>query len=171
MSNSLFNKLESMTKELIDKIREVSRSQKDTWQQIPFLALQADGRSGYSDQYARAYTQGYWAVRATVRNGSYAVYVDLETGELVNAFNSRKVAEDEDVLLIASSLNQIDVASLIKELRKQVKQPTSPSYNVQEQEKWRQEILKEYNLKPREYRRKVSLQEVFEGNVIAGLVD
>ena len=171
MANPLFKKLSASTKDLVNSIRELSKSQKDTWQQVPFLALQADGRTGFSDQYSRAYCQGYWAVASTVRSGSYSVYVDLETGELVSAFDPRKQARDEDILMIAPNLNQIDAVSLVIELAKDPERPVGSYYNAQKQEKWRQETLKEYNLRPAEYRRKVSKKEVYEGNSIAGLVD
>jgi len=171
MLNPLFKKLSASTKELVKSIRELSRSQKGVWQKVPFMALQADGRTGFSDQYSRAYHQGYWAVTSTVRGGSYSVYVDLETGELVSAFDPRKEARDEDVLMIASNLNQLDAVSLVNKLSIDAKQPVGHYYNAQEQEKWRQETLKEYDLKPTEYRRKVSKKEVYERNSIAGLID
>lgn len=171
MTNPLFKKLSASTKELVNLTRELSKSQKRIWQQVPFLALQADGRTGYSDQYSRAYRQGYWAVESTVHGGSYSVYVDLETGELVSAFDPRKEARDEEVLMIASNPNQLDAVSLVTEIAKDAERPIGSYYNAQEQEKWRQETLKEYNLRPAEYRRKVSKKEVYEGNSIAGLVD
>ncbi len=154
MPNPNLKKLRESTKELVDFIKEISRSQKSSWQQVPYLALQADGRTGYSDRYARAYCHGYWALEATVRNGCYSVYVDLETGELVNAFDRTNKVRDEDILMIASNTTQIDATSLVVKLAKDSEQPTYSGYNAREQEKWRQEIVIEYNLKPLEYRRK-----------------
>lgn len=171
MLKPLFEKLETATKELIDTVRKLSIEQKDTWQKVPYLALQADGRTGYSDQYSRAYHQGYWAIEASVRNGSYRIYVDLETGELVSAFDPRKKARDEDVLLIASNLGQIDAAWLIEKLHSRSLESVGSYYNATKQERWRQETLKEYDLKPNKYKRRVSPNEVYEGNSVAGLID
>lgn len=164
MPNPLFKKLLASAKELVNSIRELSKSQKDAWQQVPFWALQADGRTGFSDQYSRAYRQGYWAVETTVHKGSYSVYVDLETGELVSAFDPRKQARNTDVLMIASDPIQIDAVSLVKELSRDAKQPVDTYYNAQKQDKWRQAILKELNLRPNAYRRKITPKEVYKRN-------
>jgi hypothetical protein len=171
LSNPLFKKLLAITEELVDSIRELSRSQSEIWKRVPFLALQADGRTGYSDQYSRAYGQGYWAIESSVRSGSYRVYVDLETGELVSAFDPRIKARDEDVLMIAMNLDQIDGASIVKELKKEGTEPVSPYYNVRKQEKWRQKMFKELKLSSSGYKRKVNPKDIAEGNSIAGLVD
>lgn len=83
------SELEELKDELVENIREYSLSQKEEWQKIPMLALEAEGRTGYSDTRSRAYTQGFWALEPATRNGKYQAYVDLATGEIVDAWSSQ----------------------------------------------------------------------------------
>ncbi len=76
---------------IVEFVRDYSRSQKEFWQRIPLLALEADGRDGFYDNYYRAYRQGFWALQSSVSRGYYSVYVDLSTGELVDAYSARTV--------------------------------------------------------------------------------
>ena len=160
--NPLFDKLAATSKELVEQIRELSRSQRSLWQQIPFLAVLADGRTGFLDHYSRAYYQGYWAIRASVRDGCFTVYVDLETGELVCSLNPGIKASDNDLLMIASALDQIDAAAIIEELSTKAKQPIGRFYDPAKQECWRRGIVQERGLKPDTYERKTSVQKISE---------
>ncbi len=159
---------------LVSRVTEFSRRQKALWQKIPFLALSANGRSGYSDQYSRAYGQGYWAVEASVSDGEYCVYVDLETGKLVNATDPRRPAKAEDVLRIARSLDQLDAASIVKSLEVQAKEPIGSYYDAKARRERKQRIaaiLREGKIKRDSFRRSVSPREVYEGNVVGPLLD
>ena len=138
---------------VIFDIRELSRRQKDLWQRVPYLALQADGRSGYSDNYSRAYREGYWALDASVRSGLYSVYVDLENGKLVNPAVPKKLASDEDVLMLAFSLEQIDARAIVTDLYKRGKEHTWRGYDSGKQEAWRDSMQKAYKLRPDSYKR------------------
>ena len=72
-------------KEIADKIREYVRNQKADWQKIPWLALHADGKRGFSSDYQRAYESGIWKICGT--------YVDLESGEFIEIPLSHKPGE------------------------------------------------------------------------------
>lgn len=122
--------LEVAVKDLVKMIRKISEEQIDLWQQIPYLALQADGRTGYSDNYARAYHYGYWAIQSSVNSGYYTVYVCLENGVLVNPRKGTKPdfpASDEDVLRIAMHMAELNASRIIKDLKAQALTPI-PSY-------------------------------------------
>ena len=169
----IFEEVNSEVRELLQKIRNIAKQQKSLWQQIPYLALQADGRSGYSDQFSRAYHQGYWAVGNT-RNGCYRIYVDLETGELVDAYDPQRMAQDEDILSIIQHLHQLDAAEISKNLKARAKEPIVGYYN-EEDRKAREErissILQQGNIAQDSFRRIISPKEVHEANVIAPILD
>lgn len=103
---------------LADHIRELCRSQADVWRTIPELALDADGRSGYSDRYAMAYRHKLWPLEATLTRAGYGACVDLETGEIVRAFNTSQLADDGTVLKLAPQVFQLaatQIANLLHE--------------------------------------------------------
>ena len=102
--------------ELVETIREYSRSQKEIWQLVPNLALEADGRSGYG--LNRVHSQGVLGLRSTIHDGSFTVYVDLATGELVDPHTfhgkSRLVpARDVSVLEVLANLDALDAQKIV----------------------------------------------------------
>jgi|SRR3989344_1244560 len=159
---------------LVDRVKVLSLSQKPLWQKIPLRALQADGRSGYSDQYGTAYEIGYWKLESSIANGLYGVCVDLATGELVDAgsilgnsmetydgpvdfppMRERRLASESSIIfllrfpekLIEKELN---AQHIIESLENQSKEPYFSGYDSEEQEAWRQET-----------RQRLDLEEVF----------
>jgi len=144
-------KLAQLREELVESVREYTRSQKDLWARIPYLALKADGRTGYSDAYLRAYETGYWAIESGRINGYYGVLVDCATGELINPGNTGNPASDDTVLPLASHLNELDAAEIIAELRREGKKPVLIHSSPEKQKEWRREMkntIKRLNLKP-----------------------
>jgi len=173
-ADPLFTQIETTGKELINRIREYGRSQKNFWQQIPYLALQADGRYGYNDQYSRAYTQGYWAIRASCVSGYsnvYDVYVDLENGELVSAHDPRKPARDEALLALVFQMSKLDAALFVRALFINSRKSTASGYNCDKQRRWRAEIQREYDLRQNSYKRSTAVDIIARRNAVAGLVD
>lgn len=169
-----FEEVNDVARELVQKVQKVSKQQKSLWQQVPYLALQADGRTGYSDQYSRAYHQGYWAVESSVRDGSYSVYVDLETGELVNAYDPRETALDEDVLSIILHLHKLDATQIVSALKAHATEPIGNYYNAKdkrERTEYINSILQQGNITQVSYRRTVRPKEVHEANVLAPILD
>lgn len=75
--------LETTRDRLLEDIREYSENRKEEWQRIPYLALKADGRSGWNDRYQTAYLHGFWWLGVYNQNGHRAAKVDLETGRIV----------------------------------------------------------------------------------------
>ena len=149
------------TIDISKNIRGYSISQKEFWQQIPSLALEADGRTGHSDNYGRAFRTKYWALNSSIENGNYQVYVDLRTGDLVDAFHASDFsimdytietekksvpAEDEQIIKLAFHLCELDASRILKELKKESKQPHGSYYNTKEKEAWRKEMREKYEL-------------------------
>lgn len=141
---------------LEESIRDYARSQKEGWQQIPLLALEADGRTGFSEKYSRAYKSGYWALESSIRDGRYQVYIDLETGELVDASSvdssfpildldipkegNPQPAKPECVLQIAHCMQELHAPFLIEKLKLKGGEPVQ--VHTEKNENWR-EVLKE----------------------------
>ena len=146
----MINKIQEIKNQsgsLVEMIKQYSRDQKELWQKVPYLALHADGKSGYSDQYSRAYRTGYWALDSSTVRGYYNIFIDLSNGDLVNARHELKIADPEHILKLAFNLEELDATDIVDELIAEGKSLPWKGYNKQEQEKWRKGIIKEYNLK------------------------
>ncbi len=129
MVRDLKREIENDARDLVERIREYSRSQKELWQQVPLLALEAQEKDNPNNNYRRAYEQGY--LRAYDDDFTLAC-VDLETGELVKLslvwtdskgtllpkidYTNPKQAPDY-VVLRAYSLNSLDAEDIVKELK------------------------------------------------------
>ena len=154
--------------DLISRIQKYSKSQFKLWRKVPYLALQADGRSGYLDQYAAAYYSGYWRIESSARNGSYTVIVDLFTGNLMDAYSAfginllddiniesgikPKLASPREIIALSYNLEEINATSIIEELEEYAKQPYFSGYDSKKQEQWRDDKIKELKLK-KDFRR------------------
>lgn len=143
-----------------EEIREYSRKQKEFWIQVPYLALQADGRSGYSDQYARAYRSGYWALQSSVGHGVYDLMVDLESGEIVSSGQLAFPAKSQRILYLSFSLEELNAKKIVDDLRLAAKDPHASYYKPAEQEKWRKELCGLFGLLPKQFKRKETPWEV-----------
>jgi hypothetical protein len=151
---------------LATEIRNCAKAQACLWQQIPNLALEADGRSGYNDMYALAYRMRVWPIHS--QNGRYDAYIDLQSGEIVHfpnwtgpiyvngeevnleTKNSRKPEPlpDKNIITFADNLDWLNAQKLIDELNKCAQEPYFKGYNPQEQEAWRTGLRKELDLDP-----------------------
>jgi hypothetical protein len=152
--------IEQNAQTLIDMIRQYSRDQKELWQQVPYLALQADGRSGYSDNYSRAYRTGYWALESSIVKGYYNIFVDLSNGDLVNAIDESQFADAEQIIKVAFHLEEIDACEIIDDLTAKAKSLPWKGYAKSAQDRWRKDLIKELDLKKRytlreNYQRKI----------------
>lgn len=152
--------IETMAYELIEKLKRYSESQRESWHRVPYLALQADGRMGYNEQYSRAYKNGFWAIDLNPANGYHAICVDLESGRLVDPNNPANPPNDKDLLVLALNSDKINANKIIAELERKSKAPVRRGYNnpghqswIQE---WRERILREFNLIPERYSRTAS---------------
>jgi hypothetical protein len=147
---------------LCEQIREFSKSQKDIWQQIPWWANQANGRTGWSDNYTRAVESGYYATYS--ENGYYRVYIDLENGRLVSPHNTEQEVNNTAVLRFAYQMNYLDAAKLLAELKEDITKPYGSYYSAQaitEAEVHRQENIEKYELTPLAYKRKFAYKPYY----------
>lgn len=162
--------IKQVMRNLAERVKRFSENERDLWQKVPYLALQADGRSGYSDQYSRAYDQGFWAIHSSAVNGYYRVYVDLETGRLADPSNLIKTPCDEDIITLAAHLDELDAQNIVTELGKYSTEPTYKGYDPNKQNEWRNGLIRKLGLNPNSYKRLVDLTELAKRNSIAGLI-
>ena len=125
--------IEERARELVVEMRQWSRDQASLWQQLPYLALRADGVDGYSDARAVCYAEGWWRITHHTSRGQYVLCsVDCATGELANQYASRAqeklvLARDEDILPLLLKTTELDAQRIIAALVEQAGRPTPPS--------------------------------------------
>ncbi|SRR6266481_4936408 len=133
-------------KELARAIQAYAKSQKKLWQQIPYLALQADGQLGFSETYQVAYAQGYWTIERNL------LYLDCATGKLVDHPKTKRLATDSSVILASTFVHALDAQIIMEALRKVINSPRGISSVAQAEEKhletWHQGIMAEHQLGP-----------------------
>lgn len=109
-------------------IKEFVISQKDLWQQVPYWALQANGKLGFSENFQTAYLRKAWIVFSSDRNGIYTLAIDCVSGELIWPWgigkDTNRDIPDDDV--IVASLEHIDATKVIEELQKMAAGPDLP---------------------------------------------
>ncbi|TAK89514.1 hypothetical protein EPO04_00140 [Patescibacteria group bacterium] len=154
-------KLRRNQHELAEEIRQFCRSQVDLWNQLPWLVLQAQGRTGWGPGYE--YSVGMMVLESLNAHGYHIGGVDLETGELIYAPKSqsdiRPITDDAQILHI--DLEELDAKPILKQYIELSQEETGSYYNYEEQEKQRQALAKRYHLaagKP--YRRKTPFKVV-----------
>lgn len=150
--------LEKAQAELIEAKRQWCRKQKPLWQQVPWLAVQADGRDGWNDSYSRAYSWGLWTL-PTMRNGYYVAFVDCQTGELVTYPEKLRPLDGATVLQL--SLESIDAGKVVDDLREAGREPKWPS-SAERNDATRRELIIELGLNKRPYQRKRPIKVVEE---------
>lgn len=96
-------------------IRDWCKQNVALWQQVPYLALRADGRSGWSDNYSRAYHWGLWTL-SIVQYGYYSFFVDCATGEVVASPERLNPVSDDRLLTIP--LTELDAEQVVARLKR-----------------------------------------------------
>lgn len=150
-----YGHITDLAENLANEIRAFSRRQDDLWQRVPWLALEADGRTGYDGRLMGAYLEGYWGLGQVLEDGKFLVYVDLATGELVGRpdYNPRILAPTRDVLLLANHVKSLDASFVISELVRLGTRLYRSDLDPEKQAEWRVYIGKKLNLWPDKYLR------------------
>lgn len=135
---------------LVRLIRGYSLSQQDLWQQVPNIALEADGRSGYLSLYQIAYEKGFWQLQVSPK-----MYVDLATGGLVTNYTSKRpsMATDSSVIHLAYQLDLINAQEIVDALKEKAKEPMAEYIQHPNGRDWRNGLRRALNLTERYQRR------------------
>lgn len=116
---------------LVKDVREWCESKAELWQRVPNLALEANGRSGYLDDYSYCYNFGFWRIWGRSPRGQYLLCsVDCATGVIAYDAESFRqgrlvVARDRDVLHLLDRLDEIDAELVIARLEENIATPQS----------------------------------------------
>jgi hypothetical protein len=142
--------LQTAKNTLARDIIEHVKSQVEQWKLVPWLALQADGRTGHLDRYSMAFYHGYWTLYSSSSGGLYRAWVDLDSGELVNPFWTAEnmVITNED-LILSLSTQELDTDATVAKLREQAQKKTGSYYDPKEKEAWRQKVIAQTGLTER----------------------
>lgn len=148
--------------DLATVVRKASIDQKELWQLVPNLELEAEGRSGWEDNAFICYEKGLWLVGGP-SNGSRSWYaVDCFTGHIIRTddfLNKKELhfIDDAAVLSVAPELDAQIVVDYLQDHIQEYENP--PSYYSDEQweknRKWREEIREKHDLREDFYREKI----------------
>jgi hypothetical protein len=141
--------LEKQRNEYTAALQAFSKKQKELWQQVPYLALQADGRGGYSGQYSYAYSCGFWKLTSYSNSGmSHPYRVNCATGAICYWSDGAPEVDPHSTGLLDVSIEDIDVNRIIADLKKAAVRPYA-SYSRESAEKveaWRKEMIEQYKV-------------------------
>ena len=144
------DKLPQMSEEqhaLIEWARFYSEGQVEIWQTLPHLALQADGRLGWSDSLVWAYSHGLWVVQNPQNSPYYSsAAVDLATGKIVSMLDPDRPASGTAIL--AMRPDDLDAQSHAARLI-ELANADFPGYNTRTEEQLTElkaDIAKHYNV-------------------------
>ncbi len=149
--------LTGIVDEILERLTQQILSQAELWKKVPFLALEANGRSGYSDDWNVAYQHGYWALR-DIRTKQTLAYIDCENGKLRAANEctiENTTPSKRDLLIILADLKMADAEAVVENLQQQSTRPHSSGYDPDQQEEWRKSQREKYGVEETYRRRTV----------------
>lgn len=152
------DKIQKQIHEIAQEVRKYSTSQKADWQKIPWLALQVDGRGGYSTGYSIAYEIGVWEI------GNSGIFVNLENGDLVSIpwdpkpnCECTKVDDYSILKIVCCFSEELNAKKIMGNLENRISVQEDTPYcgyeNFKSNIEWRNSIIKKYNLEKDFYRR------------------
>ena len=138
MTEDQIAEINKAAEDLDGKIRDYSKSQKEIWRRVPYLALQAWGVQEYYTTWSLAFKFGLWPLdwSTSKEDTPLSPFVDLATGELVDLADEVELktldylvqeqlrpAQSYDVLELVEDLGQINSASIITRLENESRKP------------------------------------------------
>ncbi len=136
----MFEEIMTEYKNLAGNIRKYSQSQAAYWQTIPWFAVHADGRTGYSQQLATAYQYGRWILPWPSGTNKPEISIDLANGNFV--YRDRTPVEQDYMLLhLAHDIDSISAAKVINDLINEGQKPYPSYYTPSVQEAWREQMI------------------------------
>lgn len=151
-------KLQEKADALIKEIRQYSESQKELWQKLPYLALQAEGRGEQKGEFVfgHIYYRGYKNLSCTWGEYSHYASIDLETGIIVKTGNiilnhyRYEPADNGLVGKLAGHIDEIDASAALRHFEELASQPYDKSIcivGIDKIEEKKNAIIQELNLK------------------------
>lgn len=139
-------KLQQLQTDYIKGLVEFSHSQKKFWKKLPYLALMADGRSGYNDNNVICYRYGFWRVGYQPGKSNYSYRVDCATGDICR-WNAEHSIEKDCTGLLDIAISDLNAEAICQYLIAEGNKPMS-SYMKSEEALRREqdEEIKRYNI-------------------------
>lgn len=131
--------------DIVQQVRQLSRSQCDTWRRVPLHALRTQGRGGYSPKLYRAYENGLWELESSANHkGIQRASVDLASGEIVRTSDPQELADDSAVMQVAAThISELDAAKILDRLNERYARPLPPTFKSEAQlSQWHEEEAK-----------------------------
>ena len=119
MPNKEARRVKAAMHNVAQLVRAYCRSQRKLWMEIPYLALEADGRSGFSDQYSGAMHYQLWRIEI----GQVQAWICLFTGQIVCINDTARLENDETVVQFADHLELLDARKIAYQLRREAATP------------------------------------------------
>ena len=117
---------------LVVEVRAWCRSQASLWQQLPYLALQANGRTEFSGRLSTCHNKGLWFLEVQSIDWNFICAVDCETGEIIDHVESerlkcRVLAPDSAIVLLLLQPEELDASKVIQFLKEKAGQEENPN--------------------------------------------
>jgi hypothetical protein len=121
---------------------DIVEKDSEKWKRLPYLCLLADGRGGYWDGNSRCYYHKTWALKSSLRNGVYTVFVDCKIGKL---FTHKSLATKFDSYLDQLDIEDFNIDKEIKNVLEYIAKDHT-CYGNSFSDKDRNKIMLEYNV-------------------------
>jgi hypothetical protein len=142
--------LKEKVHEVAEIIRQYTRDQKELWQQIPYLALEAEGVDGYNDRRSVAYETGYLCL------SDKSLTIDLLSGDIVDYVTGAPLACDSSVVRCLFD-DLPDAQFFIDLYTKEAQGGYLQAYDIGKQIAWREKQRKKFDIKKTYTKRKKGL--------------
>lgn len=123
---SELSNVQAVRSQLIASVRTYSEEQAETWQLVPWLALQADGRDGGMGHYSHAYENGMWELHIA-HDHMHHVCIDCATGVVTFlAFRPNRVFGpvcDDTIVRLSNHLEHLDAKAVVASLQAKISEP------------------------------------------------
>lgn len=151
--------IEAASHRVAESIRQYCVSQLESWRRIPWLALQADGRNGYSGELPLAYARGAWVLQVEFANVGRIIAVDCASGRLINitrlvSKNELVDMDDQSILKLVAHLDTIDAAEIVKYLQWRAAEPYARGFDGEGADKWRLDTMVKHKPEQRYVRKR-----------------
>lgn len=109
--------LELSMRKYVSAIKQNVQDNFELWNEVPYWAAHAQGRTGYLDSYTLCYKYGIWKL------DNYC-YVDCASAELVG-WGSDGIYQALDSYIVSLNIKKLDVSKVLTQLREDAKMPVS----------------------------------------------
>ena len=132
--------IETSISVLARQVRLYVAGQKQLWQQIPYLALEANGRSGFASD-EQPWMSKLWTLH---KPGDGAVFIDLVEAKIVNS--EKTEVSDNLIIPLLNCLADFDAQAIIDRLTEEASMPYKNGYDPATNDALREEIRAKYNV-------------------------